>query len=558
MQLKRILAPALLGAAAVAAAVTVFVSFDSESIRTDAGKYVDAAVTVTTRASETAPSSASSAAAGTVSETAVTSASASAKKTAVSTKKTTAKTTAAAASKKTTKKTAAEDPSSVEKSVEKSAATVMAALEIQKVETTVTKKTTAKKTDAKKTTATKKTTKASAAAKATTTTTAPAPEEILPEGMVKTKTDSGRVIINYSRQKAMWISLFELESLMKGVSETQFRYNFDRVCRNCSGLGVNTLYVHARPLGDAFYESKLFPWSEYASGSVGRSPGYDPFKIITEVAHSYSLSVHAWINPFRCGTASEMKATPDGYLIKQWYNDPYKYPEFIAYSEFYGKYWLNPGIASVRSLISKGVKELVSGYDIDGIHIDDYFYPTEEGWFDEVTYRNYTNAGGKLSLRDWRLWNCTQTVKGIYETVKAENSALVFGIAPQGNYENNYNYMFADVALWLSQPGYCDYLAPQIYFGYNNRWKPFANTLYQWASLPRDKSVQLVIGIAAANMELQDEFYDDAGIVARQINDSFSYGAGAAIYRYDSLFSPADGYEYRAAREAEEIKKVLK
>ena len=546
MQLKRIIMPVIIGAAAAAASVTAFVSFDADSIRADAGGYAETSavttVSQTTEASSSVTTTASSAA------TTVTSASSSAKKTSASTKKTAAKTTESSAAKKTTKKTVS-GTASAEKSVEKTTTTVMAALEIQKVETTTTKKTTAKKKTT--TTAAKKTEKAA-------TTTTPAPEKILPEGMVKTETGSGRVIINYSQQKAMWVSLFELESMMKGQSESQFRYNFEQLCRNCSSLGINTLYVHARGLGDAFYESKLFPWSEYASGKVGRSPGYDPFKIITQTAHSYDLSVHAWINPFRCGTPSEMSATPDGYLIKQWYNDPDRYLEFVSYSEFYGKYWLNPGIGSVRSLSAKGVKELVSGYDIDGIHIDDYFYPTEETWFDEATYRNYYMAGGKLSLRDWRLWNCTQTVKSIYDTVKAENSALVFGIAPQGNYENNYNYMFADVALWLSQPGYCDYLAPQIYFGYENPWKPFANTLAQWASLPRDSSVQLVIGIAAANMELKEEYYNDVGIIARQIKDSFSYGAGTAIYRYDSLFAPAEGYGYRAARETEEIRQALK
>ena len=559
LQLKKILAPALLGAAAVTASVMIFVFSGHESIKADAGHAVDAAAAVSSEAetvTTTASVSVTSATASTSVPAGTSGTAGTTKKSASSTKKTTAETSeTTSAKKKTTKKTTAESSDAETKSAKKTTTTAAPA-ETEAVTESTAKKTT-KKTS-KTTTEKVTTTTAKKTSKTTTTTPPPKQEENLSEGISKIELGSGRVIINYSQQKAMWVSLFEMEELIKGRTAEQFRYNFDQLCRNCKSIGVNTLYVHARALGDAFYQSKLYPWSEYVSGTVGRSPGFDPFKIVTEVAHSYDLSVHAWINPYRLGTPAEMKATPSGYLIKEWFDHPDKYPGYVVYSETYGKYWLNPGIASVRSLITKGAKELIGGYDIDGLHIDDYFYPLTEEYFDEAEYKAYLSAGGKMSLNNWRMNNCNLTVKSLYDAVKAQSNALVFGIAPQGNYENNYNYMYADVSLWLSQPGYCDYLAPQVYFGYKNQWKPFASTLKQWASLPRDESVSLVIGIAPANMELNDEYADDVGIIARQIKDSFSYNAGAALYRYDSLFAPANGFTYRAAREVEEIAKAMK
>ena len=298
MQLKRILAPALAGAAAVTAAVMIFVFSGQESIRADAGHAVDAAaavsseaetVTAAASASVTSASSSASVTAGT-SETSGTSATT--KKSAASTKKTTAETSGTtSAKKKTTKKTTAESSDAETKSVKKAATTTAAPAETETVTEKTTKKTT-KKTS-KTTTAKVTTTTAKKTSKTTTTTPPPKQEEILPEGMNKVVLGSGRVIINYTQQKAMWVSLFEMEELIKGRTAEQFRYNFDQLCRNCKSIGVNTLYVHARALGDAFYQSKLYPWSEYVSGAVGRSPGFDPFSIVTEVAHSYELSVHA-------------------------------------------------------------------------------------------------------------------------------------------------------------------------------------------------------------------------------------------------------------------------
>lgn len=540
MALKKITVSAALAVLTVAASVTVFMCFDSSALKTAVAEEPSPAetqdsslpeeeVTVTTTTTPAVTTvtavSTTSSTGGTTATTSVTTA-ASKTTTAATTKKT---------AKKTAKKTTAEVPEAAQQVTEK-AETVAAEVK------------TAASTTAKK----KTTTKAASATKATTTTAKAT--STTPPALRETEVESSRKVINYQTQKAMWVTLFDLNRMLEGRSEAQFKESFGKLCSDSKALGINTLYVHARALGDAFYQSSWYPWSAFASGTVGVSPGFDPFKTVTECAHTFGLSVHAWINPYRCGTPEQMEQMPEGYLIKKWYDDPDKYPEYISYAPDYGKYWLNPGIPAVRELIARGVEELVSNYDIDGVHIDDYFYPTTETWFDAAAYQKY---GSGMTLSQWRLFNCTATVKYMYDCVKAADPSLVFGIAPQGNYENNYAYMYADVSLWLSQAGYCDYVAPQIYFGYNNRWKPFASTLAQWAALPRDKSVTLVIGIAAANMELDDEYYNDVGIISKQIRDSLTSADGIALYSYASLFTPGSGYEDRAASERVYVKKAL-
>lgn len=394
---------------------------------------------------------------------------------------------------------------------------------------------------------------AEAVTEAPVTTTTPPPTTTAP--IVTELQEPDRLIINYKKQKAMWFPVMDLQSMIEGKTEWQYRTAFEKACQNCCELGINTVYFHARPFADAMYKSTVFPWSRYASGTPCRSPGYDPLEIAVEICHKYELSIHAWINPYRVGFEYDLLAAPDSFIVKKWYQDPSAYPDYVSYVEETGKIWMDPGRPEVRTLIVMGVKEIVENYEVDGIHIDDYFYPTTEDWFDDSSYAKY---GGGLSLKDYRLRNCTVTVKAIYDAVKAVDKDLVFGIAPQGNYENNYAYMYADVALWLSTPGYCDYLAPQMYFGYEHQYKPFLTVLQQWAALPRDKSVSLIIGIAAANIELQDEFNDNKGIIASQIRDGFKYATGIALYRYDSLYDPAPGYEQRAASERVYIGNALR
>ena len=342
--------------------------------------------------------------------------------------------------------------------------------------------------------------------------------------------------LNFDTVKGMWISYLELAPIAAD-GEEHFRDAFAQMCDNCVSIGVNTLITHVRTFGDAFYPSELFPQTKAFCGRP-----FDALAVMIEEAHRRGLSIHAWINPLRCESTDILDKTSDEYNIGKWYHAQTDFDSYIMNVEDTGHWWLNPGIDRVRRLIAEGAAEIVRNYEVDGIHIDDYFYPTAESWFDAGIY---VEQGSSLPLNEWRLENCDKMVSGIYNAVKQENPAVEFGIAPQGNIENNYNYMFADVKKWCAENGFCDYICPQIYFGYNNPYKPFAPTLQAWRELCRESGRKLFIGIAAYKINSEEEFIDDVGIIARQAGLALSGTNGAVLFSYNSLFTGGRGAEER-------------
>ncbi|MBR6102820.1 MAG: family 10 glycosylhydrolase [Ruminococcus sp.] len=333
--------------------------------------------------------------------------------------------------------------------------------------------------------------------------------------------------LNYDTVKAVWISYLELAPILDS-GEEHFASEFDKMCRECVNIGFNTLFVHVRAFSDSFYPSEYYPYSKAFCGNE-----FDALSIIVKTAHRYDLSLHAWINPLRCETEEALKDMPADCAVNKWLSDPQKYDEYVVYVESTKHYWLNPAVPEIRQLIADGAGEIVRKYEVDGVHIDDYFYPTDQPFFDSGIY--VENDIG-IPLSEWRMNNCSEMVRLIYSSVKQANSSVLFGIAPQGNIENNYNYMFADVKRWISEKGFCDYIVPQIYFGYENKYKPFAETFSVWTELPRDKSIKLMIGIGAYKISSEEEFIEREGIIADQIGLSLSKSDGMALFSFRSLF----------------------
>ena len=357
--------------------------------------------------------------------------------------------------------------------------------------------------------------------------------------------------INYEVQKAIWISYIDLAPMLTGKTESEFEKNFDEACENISKLGCNTIYVHVRPFGDALYNSKLYPTSQYVTGQVGELSDFDPLADICGIAHEYDLSVHAWINPLRLENEENFQYISDSYLIKEWYNDDNDYVETIDGDTHL---WLNPAYEEVRNLISGGTEEIAKNYEIDGIHYDDYFYPTTDESFDAQCFSEMSD--GK-TLSQWRLDNISLMVGEIYQKVKKVNPEILVGASPQGNIENNYAYMFADVKKWCSQEGYIDYITPQIYYGYNNSVKPYAQTLKTWESLVTNKNIKLVSGLAVYKIGVENEFTDSIGIISQQAQNAFDDNCGVALYAYNNLFLPDDNYIERVKSERLSLEKLL-
>lgn len=372
---------------------------------------------------------------------------------------------------------------------------------------------------------------------------------------------NGYSALNYSEQKGIWISYLEYSSAMMNKSAKAFRSTIGGYFDNVKALSFNTVYVQVRAFGDAYYRSELFPTGDRYNGTIGAKLSYDPLEIMVEEAHSRNLSVHAWINPMRLMTDSQLKSLSDSYTIKKWYNDSEKCGKYIVKSD--GRWYLNPAYPEVEKLISDGISEIVSGYDVDGIQIDDYFYPTTAASFDSAAY----NASGTAkSLSSWRTDNINDMVKRMNKTVHSANPSVLFGISPQGSVDNNYDTLYADVKTWCRSSDYCDYILPQVYFGFDNAALPYEDTIALWSSMTSSGNVKLVIGLAGYKIGAADayagtngknEWINNSDIISRQMKaakDLGNYG-GVAIFRYGSIFEPESSVAKQVNTELANIKK---
>ena len=360
--------------------------------------------------------------------------------------------------------------------------------------------------------------------------------------------------------RAVWISYLEFNNILKGKSEGEFRTNIKTMFSNISDMGLNTVIVHVRPFSDALYYSDIFPISHIVTGTEGMDAGFDPLEIMIDYAHSYNLRLEAWINPYRIrnsGTKAEISADSPMYSLGK--NAVYKYSGGICY---------NPGSKEAQKLIIDGVKEIVSNYDVDGIHFDDYFYASTDPSIDAETYSQYKKSGGKLSLADYRRKNVDDLVKAVYSAIKSINPNVSFGISPQGNMDINYNSQYIDVEKWLSTKGFVDYICPQLYYGFDNKECPFKETVEEWNNMICADGVKLYVGISAYKIGCEDKWAGEKGIhewencgnmLKRMVMTArgCSNYNGFFLYRYDSLFNPPASLKNHVNQEIKNLKSII-
>ncbi|MPM89405.1 hypothetical protein SDC9_136514 [bioreactor metagenome] len=205
--------------------------------------------------------------------------------------------------------------------------------------------------------------------------------------------------------------------------------------------------------------------------------------------------------------------------------------------------YYNPTSIEMQKLILNGIKEIVTNYDVDGIHIDDYFYPTTETKIDATAYDRYIDAGGESALDEWRVWNVNSLISGIYSTVKSVDKNVIVSISPSGDINKNLTKLYADTKEWMCNVGYCDWIVPQLYFGFHNEYLPFEEALSEWLNLCKNPKCKIIIGLAcykcnekdtyAGNGE--DEWVNDGTVLKRQIQilkEKKVYGYALFSYKY--------------------------
>ena len=304
-------------------------------------------------------------------------------------------------------------------------------------------------------------------------------------------------VLNYDDMKAMWLSQYDLSNVYCAGSSQRPAQSFTNyiktILSNVKDLGFNTVIVQVRPFADSMYPSEFYPMSSMVVGSYGKNASYDPFAIVIEEAHALGLSVQVWINPMRAMLDSEIGKVDDKYLIKQWYNDRTLKGKYIV--ECSGRWYLNVAYEPVRQLIVDGAREIVEKYDVDGLHMDDYFYPTTDASFDAAAYVEYVKGGGKASREDWRRQQLNALVSSLWSTVKQQDENMLFGISPAGNFNTVYNNQYADIYTWCATPGYIDYICPQVYFGFEHGSCDFVKVATTYQSMIKTDKVKLIIGM---------------------------------------------------------------
>jgi len=351
--------------------------------------------------------------------------------------------------------------------------------------------------------------------------------------------------------RGIWLSYLDLGPLLKNKSESAFTAGIREVLDDVADLGLNTVYAQVRPFGDALYRSDYFPSSYLFTGTEGEigSQPFDVLEIMVAEAHRRGLKIEAWVNPYRVYTASRELSgdNPAREMLET--GDAVRYDGGVYY---------DPGSPAARELIVSGVREIVEGYDVDGVHFDDYFYPPNApATFDAETYEA---AGTDKTLAAWRREQVDILVKEVYAAV---GSGKVFGISPSGNNENNYNSLYCNVEKWLTNPGYVDYICPQVYFGFNNAVRPYASTVDEFDGMITQSGVKLYVGLAAYKIgDAQQggaEWVNNTDMMARQVEyarGASRYG-GFALYRYDSLFNPGSGVAASVKEELANLEDIL-
>ena len=251
------------------------------------------------------------------------------------------------------------------------------------------------------------------------------------------------------------------------------RQEFTAYVSSLRELGFNALIVQIRPSADAFYPSPSEPWSKDLTGEQGKPPNpfYDPLQFMIQTAHQHSMEFHAWINPYRALNNNDLTSVASNHPLKQ-------HPEwFVKYGE---KYYFNPSLPEVQNHIIQVLSDLVRNYDLDAIHLDDYFYPyrIQGEEFPDVLNHSQSSMAG-YDLGDWRRNNVNVLIYQLHKTIKSIKPYVQLGISPFGVWRNAdkdplrgsatkagqtcYDDLYADVLFWMEQ-GWIDYVAPQLYF----------------------------------------------------------------------------------------------
>lgn len=343
--------------------------------------------------------------------------------------------------------------------------------------------------------------------------------EIIPKGVNEDDGVNGGESVEVEPLQGVWLSYTEIGDLVQGNAVEEYRDKVTEMMEKFSVTGINTVFYHGRAFCDSLYYSDIFPASKALCVNTVSELTFDPLREFLDIAKKYGVRVHLWLNPYRISYNSDYSKLPDKSPAKTLYEQN-KASLIICDKGIF----LNPACSEARSLVLKGIKEALDNYDLDGVHFDDYFYPSAEELGDGEMYKQYKKQGGSLTLAQWRRENVNSLVSSVYALVKSHSQAMLFSISPAADIEKCTDVFYADVRKWATTEGYVDYLIPQIYFGFENSTAPFNDVVREWERLASGGCVRLACGLGAYKCGSKDEnagegakeWIENRNILARQ------------------------------------------
>lgn len=338
--------------------------------------------------------------------------------------------------------------------------------------------------------------------------------------------------------RGIFISYLEYKKYLSNKNEKEIIKEVEKIVTSLKKYHINTIYLQVRMFSDSIYNSKIFPFTDIIDNN--KKNNIDLLSIFLKYAKKEKIKIYAWINPYRISSSTNIDNVPKNSPAYIYINTNH-----VDIIEDKGIYF-NPASSVVKNLIIAGVLEIIENYDVDGIMFDDYFYPSKT-----IDLKNYEEYKNIMSIDEYRLGQVNELIQRVYKTIKSINKNIEFGISPDGNIENNYEYIYADVNEWLSKEGYIDFIMPQLYYGFYNEAKPFIKTVNEWNSLIKNNT-KLIVALSlykSGNVDAYakkgiDEWLNNTDIIKRQIEYSrtLSHYDGYSLFRYEYLVDYKNSY----------------
>ena len=347
----------------------------------------------------------------------------------------------------------------------------------------------------------------------------------------------------------MYLSYIEL--LEMSIS-SDFKECFNDAVKNCKNMGITDMFVHIRAMCDSIYPSAYYPLTDWA-----KNLDFDVLSFIIEACHKNNIRFHAWINPYRISSSTNdlEKISPE--------SPAHSLSHCIGDTED-GLYF-DPSKEEVRRLIIDSIRELLNRYSVDGIHFDDYFYPTISPYFDLTSYNSYcSQTVNPLPLDSWRRANVNSLISGVRTAIYNCDKPIMFSISPAADIDNNENSLYADIDYWC-QTGFIDAVIPQLYFGFEyplDEFK-FENLLTHWIEYLSGTDTLLYVALAPYKLDTDQnpdsiEWKDGVDIISKQISliNKNPFVDGFALYSYSFVFGEGENIQKQKNKIIKSIKEV--